>query len=100
MRSILKEWKNGPYLPKWTARIRWYEDRIQGINEERGVNVKLEMTDCERIHIVLPADLESAKKIWFMFTQGAPPQGQSTPFIMDLIELIRHPSSGITLKGS
>lgn len=80
-RYRLKEWKNGKY-PKWTARIIWFEQNGHD-------DIRLQMEDCDRQVNVYPNTKEAADNLWFMFKQGAPPEGDHTPFISDLLDLIR-----------
>ncbi len=77
-----KEWKNGRYQPKWTCRIIWFE-------EGEGENIRLELEDYERKANVYPASKEAADQIWFLFKQGAPPEGVQQPFVADLLALIK-----------
>lgn len=86
MRSRRKEWKNGTY-PKWTARIIWFQG-----NDD----IRLELEDCERVVNVYPKSKEDADHMWFMFRQGAPQEGDKTPFVADLLKLFTRMDSTLT----
>jgi hypothetical protein len=83
-RVHLKEWKNGRYQPKWTARIVWFQTA-----HNDPTDIRLQLEDCQCKMNYYPQTQEEADAVWFMFKQGAPVEGHATPFVQDLLALVK-----------
>ena len=82
-KTRLKEWRNDAHKGQWDARVIWYHD-----NECHDI-IRLQMEDCDRLVSVYPQSVDEADHLWFQFKSGAPEDQLNTPFVTDLLDLMR-----------
>ena len=80
--KLKRQWRNGKG-GKWCCRIRWYEGE-----GENGIDIRLQMEDCERKINFFANNKKTAENVWQLFRLGAPKSKTNKPLIRILVLLI------------